>query len=100
MVLRVLVNKSTTDRMLPWGQWNISLPAGGEIVNPSSGIVRAFLDRYSGLEVVLRDDSKVVAKIEEVPEVPEVMPEEVPEEVKIEKPVSSDGQKKRRRKLL
>ena len=56
MVLKKIVNNSGKDICLPWGPWNHSISAGGELINPPEDVLHAMKERYKGIEVVVIDE--------------------------------------------
>lgn len=56
MVLKKIINNSGKDINFPWGPWNHCIPSGGELINPPSDVLKAMLDRYKGIEVVVIDE--------------------------------------------
>lgn len=80
MVLKILVNNGSQEVVLPWGEWNYKIPAGGKLANMSNDVVAAFMARFPEVGV----ESLNV----ETPEEPEP-------EVKEEKPKKKMGRPKK-----
>lgn len=69
MVLTYLQNNTDQDVVLPWGQWNYTVPANGKLMSPPASVSTAIRERYPFIELMVEEEP--VAEAVEEPTVEE-----------------------------